>query len=136
MTKLRGLILLLTVIVTLTACSAEETGPRVEIVALNHPPLRQTLSEIDRTLKPYKDKVAIQRVDAESDAGKDLLSNVGIEGHAALAILINGKIETELNGRTVRFEGFPNGASPVPDQQGGWTMEDLDKAVKQVAEQE
>ncbi|MBC6445950.1 hypothetical protein [Actinokineospora xionganensis] len=108
-----------------------ENGPRVEIIALDHRPMRPIVAEIDALLDPVRDRVAVHRYDAESDDGKKLAEANGLTGHVAILVLINGKPDVTLGERTVRFTGFPRGKAPMKSAEGDWTMEDLRAALDQ-----
>ncbi|MGH3565998.1 MAG: hypothetical protein ACRDRH_08205 [Pseudonocardia sp.] len=101
----------------------------VDVVYLNHRPIRTVLTQIDEVLGKYQDGLAVRRLDAESDDGRMLAEKNSTSGHVAILLLINGKPEVDVGGRTVRFEGFPEGTSPVRSAQGTWTLELLDRAL-------
>jgi hypothetical protein len=131
---------LFTALLVLTSCTAsgEDTpeppadeGPRVEIISLDHPPMQPIVAEIDTLLEPYRDRVTVRHYDAEAEDGKQLAESKGLTGHVSLVVLVNGEPEVTLDGRTVRFEGFPQGKAPMKSAEGEWTMEDLRSALDQ-----
>jgi len=142
---LKALTVLIGVLVGLIAligCSAEQApaqagssgATRVELIYLDHPPVRQVLTDIDAVLAKYASKLEVKRLDAESEQGKDLAEANGLTGHLALAVIIDGVVETELDGRKIRFEGFPEGRAPIASAQGSWKIDDLDAVLaRQVA---
>ncbi len=106
----------------------------VDVVYLNHPPIRIALTEIDEVLGKYQGDLVVRRLDAEADDGRALAEKNGASEHVAILLIINGEPEADVGGRTVRFEGFPEGTSPLTSAQGTWTLELLDKALaEQVA---
>ena len=124
-----------------TACTAEEPAPEaadvaegtthVEIVYLDHPPVVEALEPVEEVLDGYGDALTVERVDADSTRGLELAEANGLTGHVALAVLIDGKLEFDSEDGAVRFEGFPDGTSPMPGTEGEWTAEDLDEVLRE-----
>ena len=52
--------------------------------------------------------------------------------HTPIAIFVNGEIEFDLGGRTVKFHSFPQGAGTGMVAEGVWTMADLRAVLDQV----
>ncbi|MEN6623922.1 MAG: hypothetical protein ABFD50_20550, partial [Smithella sp.] len=63
--------------------------------------------------------------------GEKFMAKKGIHEHIPLMIWINGKTSYPLNGKEIKFSGFPSGSGPEFFQ-GKWTMEDLRKVMNQV----
>ena len=103
----------------------------VDILYLNHSPLRPVLDEVDKVLAKYGDKVKITRYDAETQQGEAFAKSKGITQHEPLAIFINGSAEAKVNGRQVKFFSFPQGQGTGMVQDGAWSMQDLDAALAQ-----
>jgi hypothetical protein len=141
--KIRWLMLVMSVLFVLTACDANPlpSAPAapvasgtatVEIVFLNHPPVRPVLDQVDALLKPYGAKVKVTRYDFDTPDGAAFAQKMGLTGHDPLAIFVNGSQSFNLDGRTVTFNSFPQGGGTgmVPD--GAWTVTDLDAVLKKV----
>lgn len=103
----------------------------VDLIYLDHAPVRPVIADVDKVLDKYAGKVAVRRHNAESGEGQRLATELGLTGHLALAIAINRAVQLDVGGRTVRFEGFPVGRSPIESAQGGWKIEDLDAVLAQ-----
>jgi ABC-type glycerol-3-phosphate transport system substrate-binding protein len=103
----------------------------VDILYLNHPPLRPVLANVDQLLAKYGDKVKVTRYDFDTQEGAAFAKAKNITGHEPLAIFINGSTDAKVDGRQVKFLSFPQGQGTgmVPD--GGWSMQDLDAALAQ-----
>lgn len=106
----------------------------VDILFLNHPPVRDVLTQVDPVLAAYGDKVSVTRYDSDTPEGAAFAKQKGLTGHVPLAIFINGSQTFDVNGRKVTFESFPQGAGTgmVPD--GVWTVADLDSVLQSVVQ--
>jgi hypothetical protein len=102
----------------------------VEILYLNHGPLRSTLQEINDICSHYKDKIIVSRYDFDSPAGERFKNKKGINQHVPLMIWIDGKNAVTINGKEIKFSGFPTGSGPAFFQ-GKWTMKDFRQALDQ-----
>jgi hypothetical protein len=125
-------IALVLVFTSLPATAAQKIS--VEMLYMNHGPLLSTLKEIDSICAQYKDKVTVSRYDFESPEGERFMAKKGIHEHIPLMIWIDGKYAVSLNGKEIKFIGFPTGSGPAFFQ-GKWTMEDLRKALNQTISQ-
>jgi hypothetical protein len=97
----------------------------VEVAYLNHPPLRPVLSEVDKLLANYGDRVSVTRYDFDTPEGEAFAQAKGLTGHTPLAIFVNGSMQFTLNGRAVKFYSFPQGQGTGMVADGDWTIEDL-----------
>jgi len=104
----------------------------VEVVYLNHPPVRPVLAEVDNLLTAYGEQVNVARYDFDTPEGEAFAKARKLTEHTPLAIFINGSMEFRVNGRAVKFYSFPQGQGTgiVPD--GAWTVEDLRQVLDQV----
>lgn len=100
----------------------------VDILYMNHGPLRPTVEQIRQILSDYGDKVNSSWYDFESKEGEKFMAQKGIRQHIPLVIWLNGKSTVPVEGRDVQLMGFPSGSGPAPFQ-GKWTMADLRKAL-------
>ena len=103
----------------------------VEVIALNHPPVRPILNDVDQLLSGYGDRVLVQHYDFDTQEGQDFAKQHGLETHTPLAIFINGQMEYDLGVRKVKFYSFPQGEGTgvVPD--GSWSLDDLRQVLDQ-----
>jgi hypothetical protein len=115
------------------AVAARPGAVTVEVAYLNHPPLRPVLSEVDKLLANYGDRVSVTRYDFDTPEGEAFAKAKELTGHTPLAIFVNGSMQFTLNGRTVKFYSFPQGQGTgmVPD--GGWTIQDLQQVLDEAA---
>ncbi len=59
------------------------------------------------------------------------MAKKGVTQHVPLVIWIDDKFAISVNGKEVKFVGFPTGSGPTFFQ-GKWTMEDLRQALNQI----
>jgi hypothetical protein len=111
--------------------TATPGAPKVEIAFLNHPPVLGALTEVDKLLASYGDKVVVIRYDLETDQGAQFAKSKGLTGHVPLAIFVNGAMEIKLKDRTVKFYSFPQGKGTWMVASGSWTVEDLRQTIDQ-----
>ena len=111
--------------------AAAAGAPRVEIAFLNHPPVLGALTEVDKLLTSYGDKVSVIRYDLETDQGAAFAKSKRLTGHVPLAIFVNGAMEVKLKDRTVKFYSFPQGLGTWMVASGSWTVEDLRQTIDQ-----
>lgn len=115
-----------------SSSAASSAGtPKVEIAFLNHPPVLGALTEVDKLLASYGDKVTVIRYDLETDQGAAFAKSRRLSGHVPLAIFVNGEMEVRLNDRTVKFYSFPQGKGTWMVASGSWTVEDLRQILDQ-----
>ena len=103
----------------------------VDVLYMNHGPLRPTVEQIKQVLSDYGDKVNSSWYDFESKEGERFMAQKGIRQHVPLVIWVNGKPAVSVEGKDVQLMGFPSGSGPAAFQ-GKWTMEDLRKALDQL----
>ena len=116
------------ILASLPALAAQKVS--VEILYLNHGPLISTLQEIDDICARYKDKIIVSRYDFDSPEGEQFKNKKGIKQHVPLMIWIAGKNAVAINGKEIKFAGFPTGSGPAFFQ-GKWTMKDFRQALDQ-----
>jgi hypothetical protein len=105
----------------------------VDILYMNHGPLRPTVEQIRQILSGYGDKVSSSWYDFESKEGEKFMAQKGIRQHIPLVIWVNGKSTVPVEGRDIQLMGFPSGSGPAAFQ-GKWTMTDLRKALDQLTD--
>jgi hypothetical protein len=105
----------------------------VDVLYMNHGPLRPTVEQIKQVLSGYGNKVNSSWYDFESKEGERFMAQKGIRQHVPLVIWVNGKPAVSVEGKDVQLMGFPSGSGPAAFQ-GKWTMEDLRKALDQLTD--
>jgi hypothetical protein len=121
------------VLVSFPLISRSANPVTVDILYMNHGPLRPTVEQIRQVLSGYGDKVNSSWYDFESMEGEKFMAQKGIRQHIPLVIWVNGKSTVPVEGRDVQLMGFPSGSGPAAFQ-GKWTMADLRKALDQLTE--
>jgi hypothetical protein len=101
----------------------------VEILYMNHGPLRATIRELHELLDHYEGKVSTSWFDVEQDEGKAFEHEKGIQGHVPLLLLINGQKDFVVDGKTITFQGFPSGSGPFKEVEGNWSIADLQRRL-------
>jgi hypothetical protein len=104
---------------------------KVEVLYMNHGPLRPSLQQIRDIFSTYGDKISVSWYDFESKEGEQFKAKKGIHQHIPLVIWLDGKFALPVNGKEIKFVGFPTGSGPAFFQ-GKWTMEDLRNALNQI----
>jgi hypothetical protein len=106
----------------------------IDVLFMDHGPLRPTLNTIKDLFANYGDKISVRWHDFESREGEDFMAKMGVTRHVPLVIWINGKETMDIDGASCTFSGFPSGAGPAMFQ-GKWTLELLTKALDVVTKQ-
>ena len=126
------LVVLVLFSVPFTLFAAKEI--KVEVLYMNHGPLQSSIEKIKNILSQYGSKIAVSWYDFESKEGEQFMARKGITQHIPLIIWLDGKISLPVNGKEIKFVGFPTGSGPASFQ-GKWTMEDLGQALNQITNQ-
>jgi hypothetical protein len=124
------LALLFTVFIYANAYSAEQV--RVEVLYMNHGPLMDTIANMKKVFSSYGNRIDVAWYDFDSKEGAQFMAKKGINQHVPLLIWINGKTKATVGNKEITFSGFPTGSGPAFFQ-GKWTIDDLNKALAQVA---
>lgn len=107
---------------------------QVDILYMNHGPMRPTISKIKDLLGNYENTVQALWHDVDQPSGKSFLKQQKIVGHIPMLIMIDGQSGFSIDGRDVTLQGFPTGASPFKRVEGNWALDDLqlllDKKVR------
>jgi hypothetical protein len=101
----------------------------VEVAYLNHPPVLPVLSEVDKLLATYRDRVSVTRYDFDTPEGEAFARAKGLTEHTPLAIFTNGSMQFDVNGRTIMYFKFPQGQSLRKMMEGNWTLQDLKQTL-------
>jgi hypothetical protein len=97
----------------------------VDILFMNHGPMRPTVAKIKTVLSEYGNKVQSGWHDVDLQSGKTFMKKNRINGHIPMLIQINGQTEFIIENRPVTLQGFPTGASPFKRVEGNWSLDDL-----------
>jgi hypothetical protein len=126
---LSSLVVLVLFSVPFPLFAAEEV--KVEVLYMNHGPLLDSLEQIKKVFSQYGSKIAVSWYDFETKEGEQFMVKKGITQHVPLVIWLDGKSTVPVNGKEIKFVGFPTGSGPAFFQ-GKWTMEDLRKALDEI----
>jgi hypothetical protein len=123
------LVVLVLFSIPLTLFAAKEV--KVEVLYMNHGPLLDSLEQIKKVFSQYGDKIAVSWYDFESKEGEQFMAKKGVTQHVPLVIWLDGKFTIPVNGKEIKFVGFPTGSGPAFFQ-GKWTIDDLRVALNQI----
>jgi len=115
--------------VPLAVFAAKEV--KVEVLYMNHGPLQSSLEQIKNVFSQYGSKINVSWYDFESKEGEQFMAKKGVNQHIPLVIWMDGKFAVPVNGKEIKFVGFPTGSGPAFFQ-GKWTMDDLQQALSQM----
>jgi hypothetical protein len=115
--------------VPFTVFAAKEV--KVEVLYMNHGPLLESLEQIKKAFSQYGSKITVSWYDFETREGEQFMAKKGVTQHVPLVIWLDGKSTVLVNGKEIKFSGFPTGSGPA-DFQGKWTMGDLRVALNQI----
>ena len=115
--------------VPFTILAAKEV--KVEVLYMNHGPLQSSLKQIKQVFSKYGNKINVSWYDFESKEGEQFMAKKGVNQHVPLVIWMDGKLAIPVNGKEIKFVGFPTGSGPAFFQ-GKWTMDDLQQALSQM----
>ena len=118
--------------VVLAACGGQVDGPvLVEIISLDHSPIRAAVQEAIDVAAEFGDKVTVQSYEFNTPEGTAFAEANDLTEHTPIAIFVNGEMEFEVDGRPVTFYSFPQGEGTGMVAEGGWTMADLRTVLDQ-----
>ena len=123
------LVVLVVFSIPLTLFAATEV--KVEVLYMNHGPLLESLEQIKKVFSQYGSKITVSWYDFETKEGEQFMVKKGITQHVPLVIWLDAKSTVPVNGKEIKFVGFPTGSGPAFFQ-GKWTMEDLRKALDEI----
>ena len=127
--------ILLFLTIVLAACSGKADGPvQVEIISLDHSPIRPAVQEVEAVVAEFGDEVVLQTYNFGTQEGDAFAEERSLEEHTPIAIFVNGEIEFEVNGRSVKFYSFPQGEGTGMVAEGVWTMDDLRAVLEQATQ--
>ena len=117
--------------VPFTVFAAKEV--KVEVLYMNHGPLQSSIEQIKKVFSQYGNKISVSWYDFETREGEQFMAKKGVTQHIPLVIWLDGKFTFPVNGKEIKFIGFPTGSGPAAFQ-GKWTMEDLRQALNQITD--
>ncbi|MBI5439705.1 MAG: hypothetical protein HY900_00665 [Deltaproteobacteria bacterium] len=101
---------------------------RIDVLYMNHGPLRPVLEDMVRLFANYGAKIQVAWHDFESDEGERFKATRKIREHVPLRIWIDGRDSVEVRGARIEFNGFPSGSGPQGFQ-GRWRLANLQEAL-------
>jgi hypothetical protein len=104
---------------------------KVEVLYMNHGPLLPSIEQIKKIFSQYGSKITVSWYDFETKEGEQFMAKKGITQHVPLVIWLGGRYAIPVNGKEIKFTGFPTGAGPAVFQ-GKWTMDDLRVALDHI----
>jgi hypothetical protein len=131
MKKIMTLCLVVLVLLSIPFSLFAAKEVKVEVLYMNHGPLQDSLEQIKQIFSKYGDKINVSWYDFESKEGEQFMTKKGINQHVPLVIWLDGKYALPVNGKEIKFVGFPTGSGPAFFQ-GKWTMNDLQVALDQI----
>ena len=115
--------------VPFTVFAAKEV--KVEVLYMNHGPLQSSLEQIKQVFSKYGNKIEVSWYNFETKEGEQFMVKKGVTQHVPLVIWLDGKFAIPVNGKEIKFVGFPTGSGPAAFQ-GKWTMDDLRRVLNQI----
>lgn len=113
---------------TPTAYAADPV--EVEIIGLAHWPVRNALEPIREMLEGFGSQIIVTEYDADTQEGKDKMSDAGQRGHVPVLILIDGEYQfTREDGSKIEFLNFPADAENPANLNGAWSVGDVEYVV-------
>ena len=123
------LVVLVLFSIPLTLFAAKEV--KVEVLYMNHGPLLPSIEQIKQVFSKYGNKISVSWYDFETKEGEQFMAKKGLTQHVPLVIWLDGKSALPVNGKEIKFVGFPTGSGPAAFQ-GKWTMDDLRQGLNQI----
>jgi hypothetical protein len=123
------LVVLVLFTISFTVFAAKEV--KVEVLYMNHGPLLDSLEQIKKVFSQYGSKITVFWYDFETKEGEQFMAKKGVTQHVPLVIWLDSKFSYPVNGKEIKFVGFPTGSGPIFFQ-GKWTIEDLRQALNQI----
>ncbi len=109
--------------------------PYVEIIYLNHGPVRKVITDIDAFLEEYGDRISVSHYTFDSSEGESFAESKKLKGHIPLAIFVDGSMEFTVDNHSVEFFSFPKGQGTGFVEDGAWSVDDLKKVIDGILEQ-
>ena len=129
-------IILFTLALVLFSCCpaiSAEKQHQMDILFMNHGPMRPTIAKIRTLLTEYPHVQAAWH-DFDTDSGKRFMKQEKLQGHIPLLIMLNRQSSFNLDKRDILLKGFPTGASPFKQVEGNWSIDDLKRILDNLKE--
>jgi hypothetical protein len=98
----------------------------VEILYMNHGPLQAVLRQLRTDFAQFENKVEFRWYDFDNDLA--FKKKKKIDYHAPMIIWIDDSNTFPINGKQVKFSGFPKGQGPE-FARGAWEISDVISAI-------
>lgn len=108
--------------------AAEVQTVHVEVLYMNHGPMRSTIKNLQELFAKQQEYVVESWFDFESKEGAEFKKTKGVTAHVPCMIWLDNLNSVDVDGNTVTFTGFPTGAGPKSFQ-GHWNLDELEKAL-------
>jgi hypothetical protein len=106
----------------------------VEIVSLDHSPIRPAVQEALAVAAEFGDRVTVRTYTFGTPEGDAFAAEHDLTEHTPIAIFVNGETAFEVDGRSVTFYSFPQGEGTGMVTEGVWTMADFRAVLAQETE--
>jgi hypothetical protein len=130
MARRRDFIAGIVAIAALALLAASPAPPTIEVIALQHYPVRDALKPVRDLLGKLGSQVKVVEIDAGTQAGDKRIKAIGLKGHIPIVLLINGSNKFKrTDGTEVEFTNFPAKAGNPLGLNGSWSVADFEAAV-------
>lgn len=123
--KVAAIILFACILFSWPGQSSAANKIQVDILYMNHGPMRPTVAKIKTLLDSYGNSVQASWYDVDQPAGKSYMKKQKIVGHIPMLIMIDGQSDFSIDGKEIQLRGLPTGASPFKRVEGNWSPDDL-----------
>lgn len=106
----------------------------VEVISLDHAPIRPAVQEALEVAAEFGDKVTVRTYNFGTPEGDAFAAERDLTDHTPIAIFVNGEMEFEVDGRFITFYSFPQGEGTGMVAEGVWTMADFRAVLAQESE--
>ena len=107
----------------------------VEIIYLNHGPVRKVVTDIEALLEGYGEKIQIIHYTFGSPEGESFAESKKLDGHVPLAVYVDGSMKFTVKNRSVEFISFPQGGGTGFVEDGEWSIDDLKQVIDKILAQ-
>jgi hypothetical protein len=97
----------------------------VELIYLNHGPVRKVVTDINNLLEGYGEQIHITHYTFGSSEGESFARSKKLDGHIPMAVFIDGSMKFTVDNRSVEFISFPQGGGTGFVADGEWSVDDL-----------
>lgn len=121
------------IIISMSAVHATAAAKQIQldILYMNHGPMRPTIGKIKKLVTNYKGSLQVSWYDFDRPDGKAFMKKQKLSGHIPLLLILDGQSDFTIDGKQVRLQGFPTGASPFKQVEGNWSLDDLQVILDQ-----